>query len=104
MEIYSSDYVKDGLDLLEFIKLLPESSKITHTENYPFYQFYGYNTVIYYRDNDIDVPILYLYSNNKKCIPYKQVPLISFDNIKIKYKKESGLTINIGSFDFNIFY
>lgn len=107
LEVYSTNYVQDGLDIIGFVQSnLPEEIKlkVSHTEFYPFFQFYGYNTVFYYKDNDIDIPILYLYSNNKKCIPFKEVPYISFDNIKIKYKKESNSTINIGSFDFNILH
>lgn len=105
LEVYSTNYVQDGLDIIEFIKNLPEEikSKISHTEFYPFFQFYGYNTVFYFKDNNVDIPILYLYSNNKKCIPFKEVPYISFDNVKISHKKETS-TINIGSFDFNILH
>jgi hypothetical protein len=106
LEVYSTNYIQDGLDIIEFIKNLSEEikSKVTHSEFYPFFQFYGYNTVFYYKDNNVDIPILYLYSNNKKCIPYKEVPYISFDNIEIKYKKESNSTINIASFDFNVLH
>jgi len=99
LEVYSINYVSDGLDVLKFINDLPNEikSNITHTEFYPFFQFYGYNTVFYYRDdvNKVDIPILYLYSNNKKCIPYKEVQyMINNENHKI----------NIGSFDFNILH
>lgn len=108
IEVYSINYVEDGLDIIKFINDLPENvkSKITYTEFYPFFQFYGYNTVFYFNDNDIKIPILYFYSNNKKCIPFKNVPYISFDNVEIKHKIESNetLTINIGSFDFNILH
>jgi len=105
LEVYSSDYISDGLSVIEFIKTLPEelANKITHTEYYPFFQFYGYNTVFYYNEDDMSIPILYLYSNNKKCLPYKEVPYIEFDNIKIKSEKKDS-TINIGSFDFNILH
>ena len=103
-EVYSTDYVKDGLDILDYIKTLPESisSKLTHVENYPLFQFYGYNTVIYYNDGTDNIPILYLYSNNKRCIPYKQVELVKF---KSKRKPELLTTkLNIGSFDHNILH
>ena len=103
LEVYSTDYVGDGLDIINYIQELPEEIKknISHSEFNPFFQFYGYNTVFYYRDNDIDVPILYLYSNNKKCIPYKEVPYISFNSVK---NQKNTTTINIGSFDFNILH
>jgi len=106
-EVYSTDYVKDGMDILEFIKMLPESiaSKITHVENYPFFQFYGYNTVLYYNDGTDNIPILYIYSNNKKCLPFKQVDYIMFNNLsKSKPTIDSSRKINIGSFDHNILH
>ena len=106
LEVYSSDYVVDGLSIIDYIKTLPEdiSSKITHSEFYPFFQFYGYNTVFYYTEGDTNIPILYIYSNNKKCIPYKEVPYIKFDNVKIKWQNIPEKKINIGSFDFNILH
>jgi hypothetical protein len=111
LEAYSSDYITDGLDLIEQIKVsFPPnlSSKILHKEFYPFFQFYGYNTVFYFKDGDDEIPILYLYSNNKKCIPFKNVPYIKFDNINLTFNRDNGgkdlKTINIGSFDFNILH
>lgn len=107
LEAYSSNYVNDGIELLEFIKTLPKniSSKLTHTENYPFTQFYGYNVVVYFDDGNDKIPILYLYSNNKKCLPYKEVEYIKFDNLNtdnvITDKKKS---IKIASFDLNILH
>ena len=76
----------------KFIKSL-NNDKLSYVEYYPFFQFYGFNVVIFYEDT----PILYLYSNNKRCIPYKRV------TIGIEGgggKKE----VNIGSFDFNILH
>jgi hypothetical protein len=106
LEIYSINYVKDALDILNYIKSISElSNNITHAEFYPFFQFYGYNFVLYYNDGKEKVPILYFYSNNKRCIPYKKVDYIKFDNsnnndvIIDKNKK-----INIGCFDHNILH
>lgn len=106
-EVYSTDYVKDGLDVLNFIKGLPKeiSQNITHTEFYPFFQFYGYNFVLYYNDGKENYPILYFYSNNKRCIPFKQVEYIKFDALnknKPIIKKDKKL--NIGCFDHNILH
>ena len=105
LEVYSSEYVTDGLSIIEFIKSLEEelSSKITYKEFYPFFQFYGFNSVFYYNDGEDLIPILYLYSNSKKCIPFKQVPYIQFNNITIKYTRTNSMC-NIGSFDFNILH
>jgi hypothetical protein len=102
LEVYSIEYIQDGLDILKFVDELPVDIKknILHVEFNPFFCFYGYNTVFYYKIDDVNIPILYFYSNNQKCIPYKEVPYLSFNNIK---KKSSSL-INIGSFDFNILH
>ena len=110
LEAYSSDYIADGLDLKEHIKSFfePElSEKIMHKEFFPFFQFYGYNTVFYFKDDSDEIPILYLYSNNKKCIPFKEVPYLRFDNIGLVSRNNYGdnlKTINLGSFDFNILH
>lgn len=107
LEVYSTNYIEDGLKIIAYLKSLPEelSSKISHKEFYPFFQFYGYNTVFYFELDGEQIPILYFYSNNGKCISYKSVPYIKFDNIKIKSSnQESSKTINIGSFDFNILH
>ena len=107
LEAYSTNYINDGIELIEFIKTLPEdiSSKLTYTENYPFTQFYGYNVVIYFNDGKDKIPILYLYSNNKKCLPYKEVEYIKFDNLnKNKPIKIKSMSLKIASFDFNILH
>jgi hypothetical protein len=103
-EVYSTNYIDDGLKLLSFISSLPEhiSSRITHIEHYPFFQFYGYNTVFYYNDGNNQIPILYLYSNNKRCLPYKNVNLITFNKKTVTI--DTNKKINIGSFDQNILH
>jgi hypothetical protein len=106
LEVYSTNYIEDGLKIIEYISSLPEqiSSKISHKEFYPFFQFYGSNTVFYYKVDEDFIPILYLYSNNNKCISFKTVPYIKFDNIKLKSSIVQNKTIDIGSFDFNILH
>lgn len=106
LEVYSTNYVEDGLKIIEYLKSLPtkQSSKITHKEFYPFFQFYGYNTVFYFELNGDLIPILYFYSNNNKCIPYKSEPYIRFDNIEMTFENVKNKIINIGSFDFNILH
>ena len=55
--------------------------------------------------NGDQIPILYLYSNNNKCISFKSVPYVKFDNIKLKSSSpEADKTVDIGSFDFNILH
>jgi hypothetical protein len=103
-EVYSTNYIADGIALLEFIKSMPEelAKNISHNENYPFFQLYGYNTVIYYNDGQDNIPILYLYSNNKRSIPFKSVDYVKFTgkNIMVDNKKQ----INIGSVEHNILH
>jgi len=67
LEVYSTNYVEDGLNLINYLNTLSEEirSKISHTEFYPFFQFYGYNTVFYYKDGDSNISI-YQLDNTKK--------------------------------------
>ena len=106
LEVYSINYVEDGLKIIEYLKSLTKTinSKISHKEFYPFFQFYGFNTVYYFEMNGDQIPILYLYSNNNKCLSYKTVPYIKFDNIKLESLEIKEKTIDIGSFDFNILH
>jgi hypothetical protein len=105
LEAYSTDYVADGLDILEFVNTLANKEKITHKEYYPFFQYYGYNFVLYYNDKDTSYPILYFYSNNKRCIPYKSVEYVKFENgNKSKPIVNPKKKINIGCFDYNILH
>ena len=107
LEVYSTDYITDGKELLEEIKNnFPTeiSSKLSHKEYYPFTQFYSNNIVIYYNDGKDEVPILYMYSVHNKCIPIKKVNLINFCNLNDIKEEEGDYNINIGSFDFNILH
>jgi hypothetical protein len=104
-EVYSTNYTDDGLKIIDFIKKsFPKNivDKIGYEECYPFFQLYGYNTEFYYLDGNEKIPLLYLYSNNKRCIPFKNVEQINFHNKKIEINKNKQ--INIGSFDFNILH
>ena len=103
-EVYSTNYVSDGLKIIEFIKTLPEDIKnnVGYTEYYPFFQLYGHNTIFYYKDGENEIPIIYLYSNNRRCVPYKNVDLIKFQDDKVEVLKNKS--INIGSFDVNILH
>ena len=98
LEIYSTDYIKDGLELIEFCKTLQD---ITHEEHYPFFQFLGNYTVFYMNINNKKEPILYLYSNNMRCIPYKNAPAIKFENEKAT---ETETNIKLCCFDHNILH
>jgi len=103
-EVYSTNYVEDGLRILNYIKLNPNIfiNKISYVEYHPFFQFYGNSTIFYYNCDGEHIPILYLYENNKRSIPFKK-----FNLIKFKYNNEIEIInkeINICSFDFNILH
>ena len=104
LEAYGDNYVVNGLDLIEFIKVLPEklSSNISYEEHYPFSQLYGYNVVFYYKSNEKKIPILYFYSNNRRCLPCKKTEYINFSDIAPDV--DNNKQILIGSFDFNILH
>ena len=105
LEVYSTNYIPDGKELLKEIEInFPKeiASKLSHKEYYPFSQFYSNNLVIYYNDGKDEIPILYVYSVNNKCIPIKKVELINFNNLN--NIKEEDILINIASFDFNILH
>lgn len=106
IEVYSINYVSDGLDILDYIKTLPEDvqEKISHVEYYPLFQFYGYNTIFYYNNGEKQIPLLVLYSNNKKCITYKKVNLIKFNNLTKTKFELIDKKINIGNYDFNMLH
>lgn len=77
-ELISTNYREDCLQLLDEIKHvnLINTSKLTHDEFYPFFQFTDHSVEIYY-SGDL---IAKIYNYNKKCIPYIDVPTIDFTN------------------------
>ena len=99
-EIYSTNFINDGLDLLEYFKNSKYAKNIEHEEFYPLFQYFGNSAVFYFVDGNHKVPIIYLYNNNKKCIPYKKVVAKMFD----KSVEDLQNDINIGSFDFNVLH
>ena len=100
-EIYSINYINDGLDLIEYIKTLDCVVNIEYEEFYPLFQYFGNSTVFYFTDGKNKHPILYLYNNNKRCIPYKNVQAKLFDNNNVIDLKNN---INIGSYHYNILH
>jgi hypothetical protein len=88
--------------------LVNDSQLIFYYCNNKIYIF-KFNVVIFYEDT----PILYLYSNNKRCIPYKRVTIGKEGGGKggnggSEGKEgrggEGDREVNIGSFDFNILH
>jgi hypothetical protein len=80
-EIISENYVSDVKELITNLqeKLQSGKEKITYIENYPFFQYLGYSTDIYY-DGDI---IAKVYHYNSRCTPYFDVPAYYFSKNKI---------------------
>ena len=100
-EIYSVNYINDGLDLIEYFKTTEYSENIEYIEYYPLFQYIGNSVIFYFIDGNKKYPIINLYNNNKRCIPYKNVNAKLFnDNNIIEFERN----INIGSFDFNILH
>lgn len=75
-EIISTNFRVDCLQLLaDLNKIMTiDTSKITNTEFYPFFQFTDHSVEIYY-DGDL---VARIYDHNKKCIPYHDTPAIDF--------------------------
>lgn len=83
LEIISTNYHRDIFNIMELIDITHKDSKLNVIEYYPFFQFTGRHATIYYED----VPIIYIYHSNHKCIQNHG------ENIK-EYKKK----INIVSY------
>jgi hypothetical protein len=79
-EFISINYRDDALELINYLKekMPQEKENITFDEYYPFFQFTDYSVDIYI-NNDI---VCRIYSNNKKCIPFQDVPALNFDEKK----------------------
>jgi hypothetical protein len=101
-EIYSINYINDGLDLIEYFKNSKYSNNIEYEELYPLFQYFGNSTTFYFVDGKNRHPIIYLYNNNKRCMPYKKVIAKTFDTGNEVKNLENE--INIGSFDYNILH
>lgn len=67
MEFISISYKHDVINIMKFIQSkASDPNKITHAEFYPFFQFLGTHTVIYYDG----LPVVAIYDNNNKCVPF----------------------------------
>lgn len=105
-EVYSTNYVTEAKQLLEFIDTLDGKDDFKYEEFYPLFQFFDYSVKISYKDK----PIVYMYGNNKRCIPYKEVPLVNFTEEKAQTGgstipiEKSAETIKIASFDQNVLH
>jgi hypothetical protein len=97
-EIYSTNYIEDAENLVKYIHKI---DNLEYNEYYPLLEYYGSSIVVYYKNGKHRVPLIYLYSNNCRCVPYKIEKAIIFEDNKIETLKDK---INIASFDFNILH
>jgi hypothetical protein len=98
-EIITTDYVKDAKKLIKALedKFVQSKNKITYQENYPFFQYLGYNLGIYYQ-NEL---VCKIYHYNGRCTPYFEVPALYFKNGTFD---EINGTIRIGSVSTQMMY
>ena len=98
-EIISTFYKKDVRDLLFMLydKFPDSKNKITYKEFYPFFQYFGFRTQIYYEDTIICI----IYHYNSRCTPYNTVPSLYFT--KKSFEENKGNT-QIGTFSMIVLY
>jgi hypothetical protein len=70
-ELISTEFRKDCYDLISYLKNNYPNNKITISEYYPFFQFYGHKLIIYFDEKQI----IHIYDHNHKCIPYQDIKL-----------------------------
>lgn len=94
-QFVSTNYKDDVKALLDKLRQDNKtlSPSVSIVEHYPFWQFYGYSTYIYYKN----YPICHIIHYNRRCTPFKEVPAYIFRGNEVG--KEKG-TITLGSFDF----
>jgi hypothetical protein len=94
-QIISDSFVKDAVFIVNELKKKYGDYFIVQ-EYYPFFQFTGYNIMIFYKN----ILILHIYNNNGVCFPFKQYsPLKISDEDN---KKDSF--VQIGIFNVTILY
>lgn len=99
-EIISTHYKYDARELILALRSKFPSTgekRVTYRENYPFFQYLGYNVDIFF-DGEI---ICRMYHYNSRCTPYFDVPALYFT--KGKYEELKG-KIRIGSFATNVLF
>ena len=100
-EIILTEYKDEALKLINLLKTKTKTVDDIHiVEYYPFFQFFGNSVEIYYKTT----LLARLYTNNKKCIPFRYVKPYYFENNKMIIDKENNKHIMIGSFSMTILY
>ena len=96
-ELISSNYRDDARELIALLKLKFPSGGIKYVENYPFFQFTGFNVTIYLEDEILAI----IYHNNGKCLPFFNVDAVKYADGKII--KDTG-SITVGTIGLTILY
>jgi hypothetical protein len=98
-EIVSTQYKSDTRDLILTLqdKFPTNKTKITYRENYPFFQYLGFNVDIYC-DNEI---VCRVYHYNYRCVPFLNVPALYFK--KASYDEEKG-NVRLGTLATQMMY
>jgi len=96
-EILTDEYEKDGCKLISLLRKTYSKDDIKIIEFYPFFQFYGNNCIIYYKD----IPVVHIFKNIGICYPIKNIKPLKFKNNKVT--EDTG-KINIGSYSFVLMF
>lgn len=100
-EVISTNYIADTKNIINSLYekfSTPEMKKmITYKEFYPFFQYLGYSTDIYF-EREL---ILRIYHYNNRCTPYCVVPALYFRKGEYDASKKK---IMIGSFSQQVMY
>lgn len=101
-EFISSDYRNDFFELMQNLKsnVVVPIDRLTSTEFYPFFQFSGHSVEIY-----IDKQLICrIFNNNKKCLPYLDLPAIKFNMNENSIEKHKKYTIRIAPFPLTLLF
>jgi hypothetical protein len=101
-EFISSEFRTDFFRLMDHLKsnvVIPQD-KLIHKEFYPFFQFTGHSVEIYL-DKKL---ICRIYNNNKKCVPFLDLPAIKFNAVANTVEKHKKYTIRMGTFPTVLLY
>jgi len=99
-ELITTFYRKDVKDIIfKLYDKYPEAkTKITYKEFYPYFQYFGWRTQIYYED----ILICIVYHHNMRCTPYNKVLGHYFTKKAVEEEKKDK--IQIGSFSMIVLY
>ena len=98
-EIISANYKNDAKKLIDLLKKSSiDPKKINYVEYFPFFQFLDYSVRIYYGDT----LLVKIYDNNKKCLPFFEVPYYEIKDRKVNVSNSH--TVTIGTFSLTILY